>query len=189
MTAAEKILAGITQSAEDTAAERLNEAEQKAAEIRAAAETEAEKAAAEVLAQAQNQVAVITETGRSGAALLIRDARLDCRRAEIDRTFAEAREKLLGLPDAEYFDFLATVLAQTDCRGTLYLNERDLKRDTVAFAEKLSARGIVLSGESVPLDGGFLLKDGEIEINASLTALFREKRSDLVDAVNRILFQ
>ncbi|MBR7070611.1 MAG: V-type ATP synthase subunit E [Clostridia bacterium] len=190
MTAAEKILAGIMQSAEETAGERLTAAETQAAEIAQSAEAQAKQAAEEITAKAEAQVAIIHETGRSGAARIIRDALLQCRRAEIEATFETAKQEICALSDADYFDFLQSVLEATAAQsGALYLNKRDLQRDTAAFAKQLSARGISLCEEPADIDGGFLLKNGEIELNASLTALFREKKSELVDGVNRVLFQ
>ncbi len=190
MTAAEKILADIKKSAEREAQERQEAFAAQIEKIEAAAKLDAQAAADEVLGKAKARVRILEETGRSGAATVLRDALLSCRREQIEETFAAAKEKLLALSDGEYFAFLSAVLGNTnETAGTLFLSERDLARDTSDFETALTAKNITLSKTAANIDGGFLLKNGEIEINASVEALFREKHSDLVDATNRILFQ
>jgi V/A-type H+-transporting ATPase subunit E len=40
----------------------------------------------------------------------------------------------------------------------------------------------------VNIDGGFILKYGNIEINSSFDALFEENEEELVDIVNKMLW-
>lgn len=188
MTSAEKILSGILDDANAAAAEKLREAETQASEILSDARAQADRITAERKAAAEAQAETLSATGKSGAALIVRDAALACRRELIDGVLSAAAEKLRHLPDEEYFDFLASVARSSGSGGELMLSDRDGGRNCALLREKLAGTAITLSEKTVPIDGGFILKNGEIEINASFEALIHEKRGELVDSVNRVLF-
>ena len=74
------------------------------------------------------------------------------------------------------------------------LSEKDLSRVPSDFEDKANVvatkKGgtVELSKEAVNIDGGFILKYGNIEINSSIDALFEENEEKLVDIVNSTLF-
>ncbi|MBR1773727.1 MAG: hypothetical protein IJ749_07480 [Eubacterium sp.] len=47
---------------------------------------------------------------------------------------------------------------------------------------------IDISQDTVDIDGGFILKYGNIEINSSFDALFDENKEELTDIVNNLLW-
>lgn len=188
MTAAEKIINGILSEANAQAQEITDKAEAQAKEMLEKAREESEKAASQVIGQAQKRAELIRSTGRSSATLYIRDAALACRRREIDRVLELAVERINSFGDNEYFELLLKVAENSNTQGELTLSERDKNRSTAVFESELSKLGIRFAGCSADIDGGFILKCGDIEINAEIEAIINEHRSELCDSVNGILF-
>lgn len=190
MTGIEKILSGIAGDGAAAAQRITEEADIKAAGIEekgreaAAAFLEAGKAKAEERAQTAKKNA------DSAAALKVRNAVLACRSELISSVIDEAVERITALDDREYFARLAR-LAKSSAqqgRGVLRLCAADLKRDTADFEKELGALDISLDRTPADIENGFVLIYGDIEISAELDALVREKREQLTDTVNGILF-
>ncbi len=191
MTSSEKILAGIAEDAGQKTADILAQAEEQVEKIRKEAAEKAEQEAGILIEQAEKQAALIRSSGQSAAALLKRDAALQTRRELIDQALADTVESINGYDDATYFEFLFGLIQKTrlEGKGELLLSARDLTRDKTAFAEKLAAIGCTISDEATETGGGFILKYQDILINGSFKALLHEKREELVDQVNKTLFQ
>lgn len=189
MTSAEKILAGIISDAEETSRQKKAEAEEKAKSIIIQAEQEAVALSDDAERDIERQIALIKKTGLSSADLILRDATLSVKRELIEQTLLTAKETVISMPDSEYFAFLCDVAKNSACKGgEMFLSAKDLLRDLTVLKDFLLENDIVLSSNAVDINGGFILKNGDIEINASLDALIHEKHADLVDAVNKILF-
>ena len=189
MTSAEKILAGIIADAEKTAEQKVAAAKEEASLILDKAKQEAAVLTEETEKDIAEKTALIEKTGASGAALILRDAALSAKRELIEEVIAAARDEILSLPDAEYFGLLCDIAENSACSGgEMLLNAKDMSRDTTVLKNYLSDKGITISTKSADINGGFILKNGDIEINASVDALIHEKHALLVDAVNDILF-
>ena len=179
MTAAQKILSDIAaaaqleadkkqEAAKAEAEQILNEARRRAQEIAAAAEKSAEERAKIILASAETSAA---------------------KREIIDSVLAEIPQRLNALADGEYFEILCRLLKNSGMKsGTLSLSGRDHERDLSVLNSALSETGITLSRVPEKISGGFVLRNGDIEINSSFEAILREKRGALTDEVNKILF-
>lgn len=189
MTSAEKILASIIEEAEKKASEIIKDAERTVAEITEDAAIQSEKAAAEIKLATEKRLKVINSTGDSAAALILRDETLKIKREIIDDVLNQALIKLEQLDTPKYFEFLTQKAANSGLKsGEMLLSAKDLERDVTVLEEKISKYGFTLSRTPADIKNGFILKSGDIEINASFDALFRESSSELVDAVNKILF-
>ena len=189
MTAAEKIIEGIISQANEQAQIKINDArtaEQKALEL---AKEEAEKLSSETVQKAHQKAELIRSTGESSARLYVRDASLACRRREIDRVLSSAVDCINAFGDDEYFDFLIKIVQNNGSSGILSLARKDSSRDTSAFEKKLLDMGVEFGGCTAEINGGFILKNGDIEINAEIDALIRERRDELADSVNAVLFE
>ena len=149
---------------------------------------ENEKAnASKVLAK----IAQINAGIKSRAELEIRNAVLRKRREEINLTVDMIYNALMNLENDEYFEALYKLaLSIKGGEGVVYLNERDLKRLPSDFEEKLNKAGlkVSLSREAVDIDGGFILKNGNIEENMSFSAIISSRRAELEDLINQELF-
>jgi V/A-type H+-transporting ATPase subunit E len=56
------------------------------------------------------------------------------------------------------------------------------------LADKKNA-SLIISENTVTIDGGFILKYGDVEENCSFDALFSSAKEELSDRVNAILFE
>ena len=190
MTSSEKILSGIAGEAKTEAEKITAEAEKQAAEITAAAKAEAESDAEKIKADAEKKAELIINSGKSSAGLLKRDKALNCRRELIEKALAAVADAVNAYGDKDYFDFLLTLIKKEKLngKGEVYLSVKDKARDTAAFKSELSALDLTLSDTFADINGGFILKYGDIQINGELSALIHEKRDVLTDELNKALF-
>lgn len=183
----EEILARILEASRQAAAATQEQAERKAAarldEERAAiaAQDEADRAAEQVQAERQLRAA------QSAAALSVRNARLARRREEIDRTLQETLAHLRALPDEAYFALLGRLAAahREGEGGELLLSAADLRRAPADFAASL---GVTLCQTPAAIDGGCILRWGDIEENLTFEALLEERRDEMEDVICRELW-
>ena len=64
------------------------------------------------------------------------------------------------------------------------------KAVVVAANEKLGAKGnLTLSEETRPMEGGFVLSDGAVEVNCTFATLIRLQRGTLAGQVAGVLFE
>ena len=190
MTSSEKILAGIAEESKAQAEKITAEAEKQAAEITAAAREEAESEAEKIRAEAEKKAELIINSGKSSAELLKRDTALNCRREFIEKALITVADTVNAYGDKDYFDFLLTLIKKEKLngKGEVYLSVKDKARDIAAFKSELSALDITLSDTFADINGGFILKYGDIQINGELSALIHEKRDVLTDELNKALF-
>ena len=190
MTSSEKILAGIAGEAKTEAEKITAEAEKQAAEITAAAKAEAETDAGKIRAAAEKKAELIINSGKSSAGLLKRDTALNCRRELIEKALNFVADTVNAYGDKDYFDFLLTLIKKEKLngKGEVYLSVKDKARDIAAFKSELSALDLTLSDTFADINGGFILKYGDIQIKGELSALIHEKRDVLTDELNKALF-
>ena len=190
MTSSEKILAGIAEEAKAQADKINSDAEKQAADITAAARKEAESEAEKIKAEAEKKAELIINSGKSSAGLLKRDTALNCRRGLIEKALITVADTVNAYSDKDYFDFLLTLIKKEKLngKGEVYLSVKDKARDTASFKSELEALGFTLSDNFADINGGFILKYGDIQINGELSALIHEKRDVLTDELNKALF-
>lgn len=190
MTSSEKILAGIAEESKAQADKINSDAEKQAAEITAAAREEAESEAEKIKAEAEKKAELIINSGKSSAELLKRDTALKCRRGLIEKALITVADTVNAYSDKDYFDFLLTLIKKEKLngKGEVYLSVKDKARDIAAFKSELSALDLTLSDTFADINGGFILKYGDIQINGELSALIHEKRDVLTDELNKALF-
>lgn len=190
MTSSEKILAGIAEEAKAQADKINSDAEKQAADIIAAVREEAESEAEKIKAEAEKKAELIINSGKSSAELLKRDMALNCRRELIEKALNVVADTVNAYSDKDYFDFLLTLIKKEKLngKGEVYLSVKDKARDTAPFKSELEALGLTLSDIFADINGGFILKYGDIQINGELSALIHEKRDVLTDELNKALF-
>ena len=227
MNGIEKITARIQQDAGGEIAQIRQEAETQAAQIRsqyeAQARAEAEKAAEAGRLAAQQQL----ERLEGAAEMEGKQRRLAAKQACIDRAFAQAKEKLLSLPEAEYVELLAKLAARSAVTGReqVVLNRRDREavgQKVVARANQLLAQAVApdlpeelkaskaggiltkvvtganallqgtamltLAADTAEIQGGLILRDGQVEVNCAFETQLRLLRESLAGQVAQILF-
>ena len=107
----------------------------------------------------------------------------------------EAHTRLYAMPRDDYFGLLIQMAAAfaDPGEGELLLNEKDLLRRPAGFESELNAalgegRRLKISENARPLDGGFVLKYGDVEQNCSFRAIFAARADELSDRARGILF-
>ena len=190
MTSSEKILAGIVDEAKEKADEIIAEAEKKAEEIIRNETAAADAKAQEIIKEAEKKAALIKSAGESSAQLLKRDKVLSCRRELIDKALDSVIKSIIAYDDAKYFEFCLKLIEKSalKAKGEIFMSSGDLSRDMTGFKEKLPGFNLTLSDTPADINGGFILKYNDILINGELSAVMREKREQLVDTVNGLLF-
>ena len=169
------------------------QAEDEAAALLEAARIQAEQETQGLREQTQIDADRVRRAARSAAGLTVRNAVLRARRQEIDAVLQAAVDRLLVLDAPAYFELLLNMVQRLalEGAGVLCLNARDLQRMPAAFGQALRAlpegRQVTLSDVPVAIDGGFVLRYDDIEINASFAALLEEKRALLEDMVSQAL--
>lgn len=175
-------------------------------DVLAKARAEAEKITAQYQAQAKAEADDILTRGKKAAVergeRLASVAQLECRkevlRAKqevIDEAFQLALEKLTQLPQEVYVALLADLAVKAAAKGTEKLifsvadRARVGKAVVVAANQKLGERGqLTLSQETRPMQGGFVLSDGAVEVNCTFQTLVRLQRETLSTQVAGVLF-
>ena len=103
-------------------------------------------------------------------------------------------QQLHEMPDEPYFDMLAGMIgrAAQAGEGTLYLNARDLARLPDGFAARVASpaagKSIVTATQPVDIDGGFVLRYANTDMDCSFASLLEEKREQLEDLIQKELF-
>ena len=212
MNGIEKITDKIIADARTDAQAVIDEARREAEEIGASAEARAEAIAKTYSARADELRADLESRTESASASERRNASLNARARLVDRVFNEARDRILAMDGEEYYAFLEGLLgrviadratcdaaneAGTDeydefDRYELSLNERDAEkygqRLVKAFGGKAGEKKLVLSGEKAPIDGGFMLRWGQVDMNCSISGLIARSRDNCERGVCDILY-
>lgn len=192
MSGGDKILSSIKADCIDSVNAINEKSEKHCSEIIAEGKKAAQKASEEVNANAQRQKQRIQAATKSSCELAKRNAMLNNRRKEIDTTFNAVRDYILGLSDKDYFNVLYKLAAKLGGKqGILYLNKKDLTRLPSDFCSKLEQSGVKAELDKAPcnIDGGFILKCGNIEENMSISAVLESNKDKIEDLINRDLFE
>lgn len=169
----------------------LSEANKKADEKIA----EAKKRIEEINSEYAAEIEKIKENGKIARADAVKavDERLEAEKAAYEREMllktehetakeliSEAKNKILNMPKAEYFAYLAEIYKnQNDLDGgELLLCKEDKENMPDDFLESLG--GITLSDEYAQ-SKGFVVRFGRVYINCTIDAIFRELESELYD--------
>jgi V/A-type H+-transporting ATPase subunit E len=133
------------------------------------------------------------------AALDTKKAVLTEKQELLSAAFAAAEAELAKLPEAQYTDLLARLAADAARTGaeTLVFNAADRARVGAAVVDGakklLAAQGrnasLTLSAETRDISGGVIVSGGDIETNASLSALVALYKNELSPRVAAILFE
>lgn len=196
MTGLDTILDSIRKDGQESADAILAKARQEADGISAQALVDAQLRREEILRDAPQQAQDAADRVLSSAHREQRRILLTARQALIQETLEAAEKSLFELPDEEYFTVLLGLAAKRALpqKGELVLGSRDFARMPANFEKKLQTvlpKGAELTVADKPntaINGGFLLLYGGIEENCTFRALFDDKREELQDLTNQILF-
>lgn len=199
MKGIEKITARIAADAEAEDSVVRKESEERIAQIRADYEKQAQEAAAAILKDGAKE-------NEQHASRIERTAQLEAKRnilgmkqEMVSKAFELAKEKIVNMPQEEYVAFLVRQIEQAASTGheMLILNQTDRERcgaAVIAAANAaLTATGkpgaLTLAEETRPMSGGFILKQGDVEVNCTVDILLELVRGDLAAPVAGVLFE
>ncbi len=195
MTGLEKIVKEIADEASAEAKTTLENAKAEADDILAQAKSEADALREKSEADAQKHRSELEQSRNSALALQKRQRLLETKQALLSETLEKARKELYALPVDLYFTLLLKLAAQAaeEGKGEMMLSEQDAARLPQDFEAKLAAvlpsgSTITLLKETRPVDGGFVLKYGDVEANCSFAAIFDARREEFADIISPILF-
>lgn len=194
MTGLEAIINQITGDGQKEAQEILDQAKAQTAEAMEKAKAQAAEKSAAVLKDAERQAQDIRDRAKSSAELEQRNQMLLFKQELIRETVDAARDAMENAPDGEYFDMLLDLYKRFALagRGEMRLGARDLARLPNDFLAKMRAAvpkaEVTISPKSHPVDNGFLLVYGGVDINCTFKAVFEDAYEELRDAAGRLLF-
>lgn len=194
MNGIEKITARIETDAKSEIAEILREGEEKAERIRADYRAQADAAAKEADAAGKDAAKRQAERLEGAAEMEAKKMLLAAKQSCMDEAFNMAREKLLSLPDGQYSDLLAKIAAKASRSGKeeIILSPKDKERVGAKVAEKvnmlLKNGKLTVADETRDMDGGLILRDGQVEVNCAFETQLRVLRESMTAEVAAILF-
>ena len=193
MEGIEKITAKILADAKGEADRLRAETDRKVAELHARAESQAEQESAAILAKGERAAKERLERLSSAAAMETRKLELAAKQEVLGQAFQLALDDLCALPAEQYQQLLVALLkkASTTGREQVIFSPKDrpaLGRQTVDTANAAMSAHLTLSEQTRPIRGGFILADGDVELNCAFETLVRLQREKLEKAVVQVLF-
>ncbi len=193
MNGIEKLTQQISAEAQVEVDKILAEAQAKADAIAADYAQQVAAFSAEAQAKAVDAAKQREERLVSMADLAARKDLLTVKQEMVDKAFERALEKLCALNDEEYTALL-TKLALQCAKGNeqLIFSQKDRTRVGKAVAtavnEALGDGNLTLSEQTRPISGGFILSDGDVEVNCAFETLVRLMRGEISGEVAGVLF-
>lgn len=193
MNGIEKITQLIESDAQAEIDRILGDARDEAARIAAQYQGQADAEAAELAAKNEKAAAEREERLVSAAQMEARKVTLGAKQEMVEKAYIRALEKLCAMPDEQYATVLADLLVQASSSGReeAVFSKEDRERvgkAAVEKANKASGKKLVLSAETQPIRGGFILKDKNVEVNCTFETLVRLQKAETAGAVVKKLF-
>ncbi len=193
MTGLKKITDKILADARADAARTAEQAAARCAEIASEYQKQARIRRHELDEEAKRTAEELVARAKADAATLRKRAVEDTRAQLVEEVFDTAYRQVLSLPAEQYLELLTGLLCKAlreeyaafpDADYTVLLNEQDRERygeALMAAARKKKAEGQIpvcptLEEATAPMDGGLILRRGDIELNASIRVLFSDLR-------------
>ena len=193
MNGIEKITQRITADAQAEIDRVLGAAKEEAARITARMTAEADAVAAELAAKNEKAAAEHEERLVSAAQMEARKVQLAAKQDMLEKAYERALEKLCAMPAEQYAAVLAELLVKASSTGSeaVIFSAEDREKVGKAAVEKansVSGKKLVLSDETQPIKGGFILKDQNVEVNCTFETLVRLQKAETAGAVAKKLF-
>ena len=171
----------------------LKKARQEAADITARYQAQAAQEAARLAARNEKAAEEREERLVSAAQMEGRKTILAAKQTVMEQVYDKALEKLLSLHRTQYIEVLAALLAQAspEGRGEAIFSAADRETAGQAAVDAANAKTgghLMLSAETAPIRGGFLLRQGSVEVNCAFETLVRLQKTETAGLVARKLF-
>lgn len=186
----EKILA----EANDAASAILQKAESQSLEIINEAKSKANDFLNNEALKSENDAEILKQRKVSAAQLQAKKMLLSAKQESINKSFEEALKKLNNISEEVYINFILSEIEKSSLlEGELVLNEKDKKnigeKLVILANEKLNTNKIKLSNRTIQASGGFVLKNGNIEINSTFETILSSIKDELTFEVANVIFK
>lgn len=193
MKGTDKIIAHIQAEAALRADEIINAAKTKADGIIAEFEKEAADVYAKASENAKAEAASRLESAKRVCAMETKKQTLSLKQEMVSQVFDKAADVIISLPPDRYEAFLVKLVSQGMSSGNeeLIFNEKDRAAYGEAVVKKINeskASSLTLSDKTADINGGVILRQGNIETNCSVKLLVDSMRSVLAADVVKTLF-
>ena len=193
MNGIEKITQRIQADAQAEIDRVLSEARAQAAEITAGYKAQADAEAAQIAAKNEKAAAEREERLAGTAQMEARKLALAAKQEMVEKAYDLALKKLRAMPAEKYTSVLAELLAQASSTGTEEVIFSPKDRETVGKAaveqaNKAGGKKLKLSGETRAIQGGFILRAENVEVNCAFDTLVRLQKAETAGDVARKLF-
>lgn len=194
MDGIEKITERIDQDIQGEISALQDEAQIQADSITARYKSQAEKESADIIARGKKAAAEREERLASTADMEGKKMILAVKQEMLDQAFDMALEQLSNLPEDQYIEVLTSLILQASPSGTeqVIFSPKDRSRVGKAVVTAVNAAipgaSLTLSEETRPMCGGFILNEGNVEINCSFETLVRMQREEISGQVAAVLF-
>ncbi|MCR4907199.1 MAG: hypothetical protein K5985_00075 [Lachnospiraceae bacterium] len=194
MTGLEKIVGRIGDESSRETSGIIAEAHAEADRIIEEATRKAEEEEKRIIAESEAESAAIVSRAESAAALSKKQQLLEAKGEVIEEVFEEALRSLCNLPEKDYFSMIRKMIIKYGRRefGKIMFSKRDIDRMPFDFKTALPTMveggRLELDSRMAEISGGFILRYGDIEENCSFEAILKERREELQEEVQKILF-
>lgn len=197
MNGAEKIKDRILADARALSDKILEDARKEAQSITQNAEKEAFQKVTVMTEKAREEAVLIKQRFTAATGLEDRKKTLKARQDSVNEAFQAALQRLSDLPDAQYSQFLESILLNTakEQACQIVLNQRDKTRLGDNFIRQMNEKfdgmkkrtQLSLAEDTLKASGGFILRYGDMEVNCTLEILIAMARPELESEVAAIL--
>lgn len=187
----ENITQKILSEAKESAEVAVAQAHKQGQELIAKAQADAAELEKRAQQQMEQEHELILQRRISVAELEARKMRLAAKQEVIARSFEEAMERLANLNESEYIAFLADGISEAAENGSeVLLNARDREAvgEKVITLVRAMGKEVTLSEETIRAKGGFILRCGAVELNATLETMVGAVREEVTPQVVQALF-
>ena len=195
MKGIEKITARINADAEAANSAVREESAKRIAEIKAEYEKKAQEEAAAILRAGEKEAQQQASRVERNAQLEAKRAVLGVKQEMVSKAFELAKGKFAQMPQAKYVAYLSRQVVSC-CNGEaqLVLNAADKEKYgaqlEVLCNIMLKGKGtITVAEETADIIGGFILKQGDVEVNGTIDILLELIRGELAAQVAQVLFE
>lgn len=188
MNGIEKITKRIDDQIQAEIDQVLSDAREQAAAITDRAGKQAAAESAELAAR-NTRTAAEQEARLIGAAQMeAKKLLLAAKQEMVEQAYALALEELCSMPDDVYTETLAELLAQAapDGKGSVIFApdvRMRIGEAAVALANERLHGSLTLAEDSRPMQGGFILSRGSVEVNCTFDTLVRLQKAETSGAV------
>lgn len=123
----------------------------------------------------------------SSAQMNAKKAVLAQKQSILENVIKQAEKRLLNLSDSEYVSVIGSMLDAVDKNlGTEVIVSL---KDRTRLADVIKQKGFVLSDRTADIEGGLIIRNGDIEYNYSFNSIITIEKDDIQQIAAKILFE